>query len=53
MAIEIRIRIFIIFIILIIFEHFMGVWGLLLGLPLFMFLLDILGIRIQQNKVNS
>jgi predicted PurR-regulated permease PerM len=45
MAIEIRIPIFIIFIILIISEHFMGVWGLLLGLPLFMFLLDILGLR--------
>lgn len=31
--------------ILLVSEHLMGVWGLLLGLPLFMFMLDILGIK--------
>lgn len=31
--------------ILLVSEHLMGVWGLLLGLPLFMFILDILGIK--------
>lgn len=30
-------------IILILGKHFMGKWGLLLGIPLFIFILDILG----------
>lgn len=38
--------IFFIFMILIIGKHFMGVWGLLLGIPLFMFLLDILDVKL-------
>lgn len=49
MSMEIKLPIFITFVVLVVSEHFMGIWGLLLGLPLFMFLLDVLGIR-QQNK---
>ncbi|MBV7273485.1 AI-2E family transporter [Clostridium sp. PL3] len=46
--------IFFIFIILIIGKHFMGVWGLLLGIPLFIFTLDILDVKISDGtkKVN-
>jgi len=41
--------IFFIFIILIIGEHFMGVWGLLLGIPLFIFSLDILDVKVSDD----
>jgi len=34
--------IFYTFIVLIFSEHFLGVWGLIIGIPIFMFLLDIL-----------
>ncbi|WP_148552451.1 AI-2E family transporter [Clostridium scatologenes] len=46
--------IFFIFIILIVGKHFMGVWGLLLGIPLFIFILDILDVKIsdESKKVN-
>ncbi|WP_411682876.1 AI-2E family transporter [Clostridium thailandense] len=42
--------IFFIFIILIIGKHFMGVWGLLLGIPLFIFILDILDVKISDGS---
>lgn len=45
MAQNTKLPIFFTFIILIVSEHFMGIWGLLLGIPLFMFLLDILGVK--------
>lgn len=45
MAKNLKLPEFVTFLILLISEHLMGVWGLLLGLPLFMFLLDILGIK--------
>jgi predicted PurR-regulated permease PerM len=45
MAAKTELPVFIIFIILLVSEHFMGVWGLLLGIPLFMFLLDLLNIK--------
>lgn len=34
-----------VFIILLVGEHYLGVWGLLIGVPLFMFLLDISGVN--------
>jgi predicted PurR-regulated permease PerM len=40
--------VFLVFIILIVSEHFMGVWGLLIGIPLFIFLLDILNIKLSE-----
>lgn len=43
------IPIFFTFIILIVSEHFMGVWGLLLGIPLFIFIIDLLGVNLS-NK---
>lgn len=33
------------FIILIFSQHFMGIWGLIIGIPIFMFLLDVLGVK--------
>ncbi|GGG11923.1 AI-2E family transporter [Lysinibacillus alkalisoli] len=36
--------IFYTFIIIIFSEHFLGVWGLIVGIPLFMFVLDVLGV---------
>jgi predicted PurR-regulated permease PerM len=47
MSAKIEIPIFFTFIILIVSEHFMGVWGLLIGIPLFMFLLDLLEVKIH------
>lgn len=43
--------VFLVFITLLISEHFMGVWGLLLGVPLFMFILDFLDVKTEE-KVN-
>ena len=37
--------VFLVFIILIVSEHFMGLWGLLIGIPLFIFALDLLKIN--------
>ncbi|MBC2582742.1 AI-2E family transporter [Clostridium sp. DJ247] len=44
MSMSVKIPIFFIFVILIFSEHYMGIWGLIIGLPLFVFVLDILGI---------
>jgi predicted PurR-regulated permease PerM len=41
--------IFLTFVILIISEHFMGVWGLLIGIPLFIFMLDLLGVDTSEE----
>jgi len=42
--------IFFTFITLIVSEHFMGIWGLLLGIPIFIFLLDIIGVDLSEKK---
>lgn len=44
-----KLPIFFTFVILIVSEHFMGIWGLLLGIPLFMFLIEILGVRLSEK----
>ena len=43
--------VFIIFIILIVSEHFMKAWGFLLGVPLFMFFMDLLDIKFSNSKI--
>lgn len=57
MADKTELPVFIVFITLLISEHFMGVWGLLLGVPLLMFILDLLNIKlgpeIKKNKINN
>ncbi|MBD7910902.1 MULTISPECIES: AI-2E family transporter [Clostridium] len=46
MADKTELPVFIVFITLLISEHFMGVWGLLLGIPLLMFILDLLNVKL-------
>ncbi|MBV4448267.1 AI-2E family transporter [Clostridium tyrobutyricum] len=47
MSSKIKIPIFFTFVILIVSEHILGMWGLLIGIPLFMFILDLLGVKIH------
>ncbi|MFL0574611.1 AI-2E family transporter [Priestia megaterium] len=42
---------FITFIILVFGEHFLGVWGLILGIPIFIFLLDLVGVDSKENSL--
>ena len=46
---------FLVFVILILSEKYMGLWGLLLGIPLFMFVLDLFNIKLQKTakKIKS
>ena len=44
-----KLPIFFTFVILIVSEHFMGIWGLLLGIPLFMFIIEILGVKVTED----
>ncbi len=44
MSSKTNLPVFYTFIILVFSEHFFGVWGLIIGIPVFMFLLDILGV---------
>ncbi|MDY0944050.1 AI-2E family transporter [Priestia megaterium] len=41
---------FITFIILIFGEHFLGIWGLVLGIPIFIFFLDLIGIDADKSS---
>ncbi|MBX4266672.1 AI-2E family transporter [Clostridium estertheticum] len=50
MADNTNIPIFFTFIILIVCQHFMGIWGLLLGIPIFIFILDLIGVDLSGNK---
>jgi len=38
------------FIILIFSQHFMGIWGLIIGIPIFMFLLDVFEVRQAEKE---
>lgn len=42
--------IFFTFVTLLVSEHFMGIWGLLLGIPIFIFVLDIIGVDLSEKK---
>ncbi|MBU3100338.1 MULTISPECIES: AI-2E family transporter [Clostridium] len=42
--------IFFTFATLIISEHFMGIWGLLLGIPIVIFLLDLIGVNLNEKS---
>jgi len=52
MSSKTEIPVFFVFIILIVSQHFLGLWGLLMGIPIFMFLLDLAGVnfRIKRKK---
>ncbi|MEW4153557.1 AI-2E family transporter [Bacillus thuringiensis] len=45
MSAKTNLPIFYIFMILIFSEHFLGIWGLIIGIPIFIFLLDVLDIN--------
>lgn len=44
-----KLPVFFTFLILIVSEHFFGVWGLLVGIPVFIFLLDILDVNLTDT----
>lgn len=46
MSAKVELPIFFTFIILLVAEHIIGVWGLLIGIPLFIFLLEILDVKL-------
>jgi len=50
MSAKTKIPVFLVFLILMVSEHYIGVWGLLFGIPLFMFFLDILDIKVETNN---
>lgn len=41
------------FIVLIFAEHFLGIWGLIIGIPIFIFLLDMLDIHEDNHKADN
>jgi len=45
-----KLPIFFVFVILMVSEHFMGVWGLIIGLPLFIFILDLLNVNYNDEE---
>ncbi|WP_242860947.1 AI-2E family transporter [Clostridium scatologenes] len=49
MSSKTKIPVFFVFIVLIISQHFMGMWGLLIGIPLFMFILHMVGINLNKK----
>ncbi|WP_054957220.1 AI-2E family transporter [Paenibacillus dakarensis] len=44
-AFKTKLPMFYTFIILIFSQHYLGIWGLIIGIPIFMFLLDVLGVE--------
>lgn len=50
MSAKTKLPVFFTFVVLIVSEHFMGSWGLLVGIPLFIFLLDLINVNASSNK---
>lgn len=50
MASKTELPIFYTFIVLLVAEHFFGAWGLIVGVPIFTFLLDVLGVKSIKKK---
>lgn len=50
MSSKTNLPVFFTFIVLIFSEHFFGVWGLIIGIPVFVFLLDILQVQSMDPK---
>jgi predicted PurR-regulated permease PerM len=50
MSVKTNLPIFYTFIVLIFSEHFLGVWGLIIGIPIFIFLLDILNVTSDEDE---
>ncbi|MNP10721.1 hypothetical protein D3C76_1028810 [compost metagenome] len=52
MSSKMNLPMFYTFIVLLFSEHYLGVWGLILGIPIFVFFLDILEIN-RENKIGT
>lgn len=50
MSVKTDLPVFFTFLILILSEHFMGIWGLIIGIPIFIFILDLLEFKILSKK---
>lgn len=50
MSAKTKLPVFLIFLVLIISEHLMGLWGLLIGIPLFMFILDLMSLDLIDDN---
>lgn len=50
MSVKTELPVFFTFLVLILSEHFMGIWGLIIGIPIFMFLLDLLDFKIVRKE---
>lgn len=50
MASKTELPIFYTFLVLLVAEHFWGTWGLIVGVPIFTFLLDVLDIKSVKKK---
>ena len=50
MAHKTKLPMFYTFVILVFSQHYFGIWGLILGIPIFMFLLDILDVKTEDEK---
>jgi predicted PurR-regulated permease PerM len=54
MSSKTNLPVFYTFVVLIFGEHFFGVWGLILGIPVFVFILDVLGVyNLSEKSVNK
>lgn len=49
-SVKTELPVFFTFLILILSEHFMGIWGLIIGIPIFIFILDILEFKQYDKK---
>ena len=50
MSVKTDLPVFFTFLLLILSEHFMGIWGLIIGIPIFIFVLDLLDFKILSKK---
>ncbi|MDY8023773.1 AI-2E family transporter [Paenibacillus polymyxa] len=50
MSSKTNLPIFFTFVVLIFSEHLIGIWGLIVGIPLFVFFLDLIGVKRKQEK---
>ncbi|MBM7656885.1 AI-2E family transporter [Sporolactobacillus spathodeae] len=50
MSAKTELPVFYTFVVLIFSEHFFGIWGLIVGIPIFVFLIDVLGVSYKRPK---
>lgn len=50
MSMRTKLPVFLTFVILIVSEHFFKIWGLLFGVPLFIFIMDLLQVKLTEEK---